>query len=300
LLPAYTAEQACLPEPAVLQRNIERVRAWRLGDLLAKTVRECTLFAVEQTRRTLLRRAPRGSGSAGALAGGAGQRHRQRRGVQGRWHDDGGAHRGEGRALLIKRYNLKNLRHALGRLWRPSRAWHSWREAHRLLFFDIPTPRPLALIEERCGPLRRRAWLICEYCPGPNLLRHLSADSAPPADEGKAIREPICSFVPTSHQPWRPQGHQSALGRRARAAHRPRWRRAASLGDRACACLAARSRPPVAQLAVGCALQRWLDEQLPAAEASRCASDPLGRSLAAADQPAVLSASLNCIAYRRA
>jgi hypothetical protein len=88
----------------------------------------------------------------------------------------------KGRALLIKRYNLKNLRHALGRLWRPSRAWHSWREAHRLQFFDIPTPRPLALIEERCGPLRRRAWLICEYCPGPNLLRHLSADSAPPAE----------------------------------------------------------------------------------------------------------------------
>jgi hypothetical protein len=49
LLPAYTAEQAFLPELAVLQRNIERVRAWRLGDFLAKTVRECTLFAVEQT-----------------------------------------------------------------------------------------------------------------------------------------------------------------------------------------------------------------------------------------------------------
>jgi hypothetical protein len=69
--------------------------------------------------------------------------------------------------LLIKRYNLKSLSHALGRAagGRAGPA-HSWREAHRLQFLGIPTPAPLALIEERLGPLRRRAWLISEFCSG--------------------------------------------------------------------------------------------------------------------------------------
>jgi hypothetical protein len=149
-------------------------------------------------------------------------------------------------------------------LWRPSRAWHSWREAHRLQFFGIPTPRPLALIEERCGPLRRRAWLISEYCPGPNLLRHLPADREPPAAEGKAIASCLQRCA-AAHQPWRPQGDESALGRRqvllidldgvvqhrSAIAHARAWRR-----DRA---RLLRNWPS------GCALQRWLDEQLPAA-----------------------------------
>jgi len=265
LLPAYTAEQACLPEPAVLQRNIERVRAWRLGDLLAKTVRECTLFAVEQTgaRFCAVRReeaevlAPLLAAPDSAIS-------------SGEVFKDGGTTTVarivvKGRALLIKRYNLKSLRHALGRLWRPSRAWHSWREAHRLLFFDIPTPRPLALIEERCGPLRRRAWLICEYCPGPNLLRHLSPDSAPPADEGKAIRELFAALcrhrishgdLKATNLLW--DGERVLLidldgvvQHRSAIAHARAWRR-----DRA---RLLRNWPS------GCALQRWLDEQLPVA-----------------------------------
>ena len=265
LLPAYTAEQACLPEQAVLQRNIERVRAWRLGDLLAKTVRECTLFAVEQTgvRFCAVRReeaevlAPLLAAPDRAIS-------------SGEVFKDGGTTTVArivviGRALLIKRYNLKNLRHALGRLWRPSRAWHSWREAHRLLFFDIPTPRPLALIEERCGPLRRRAWLICEYCPGPNLLSHLSADSAPPADEGKAICELFAALcrhrishgdLKATNLLW--DGERVLLidldgvvQHRSAIAHARAWRR-----DRA---RLLRNWPS------GCALQRWLDEQLPAA-----------------------------------
>jgi tRNA A-37 threonylcarbamoyl transferase component Bud32 len=89
---------------------------------------------------------------------------------------------------VIKRYNLKNARHALSRLWRPSRGWHSWREGHRLRLFGIATPAPLALIEERWGPLRGRAWLVTEYCLGDNLLIHLDADREPPAAEGEALR----------------------------------------------------------------------------------------------------------------
>ncbi|MBM3855578.1 MAG: protein kinase family protein, partial [Verrucomicrobia bacterium] len=94
----------------------------------------------------------------------------------------------EGRKLVIKRYNIKSASHALSRAWRPSRAWHSWIEAHRLRFLGIATPRPLALIERRLGPLRGRAWLITEYCEGPNLQDRLAAAENMPAGIDAAVR----------------------------------------------------------------------------------------------------------------
>jgi tRNA A-37 threonylcarbamoyl transferase component Bud32 len=95
-----------------------------------------------------------------------------------------------GRALAIKRYNIKNAAHALSRAWRPSRAWHSWREAHRLRFLGIDTPTPRALVEERLGPLRRRAWFVADFHPGRNLLELLAPwvdAEAPPPEVGEAL-----------------------------------------------------------------------------------------------------------------
>ena len=94
----------------------------------------------------------------------------------------------EGRAVVIKRYNIKGAGHAVSRFWRPSRAWHSWREGHRLAALGIPTPTPLALIESRLGPLRGKAWLITEYCDGASLAeRYSDPDTTPPAAELDAI-----------------------------------------------------------------------------------------------------------------
>lgn len=85
----------------------------------------------------------------------------------------------DGRPLVLKRYNLKSPGHRLSRCWRQTRAWHSWHNAHRLLFEGLLTPQPVALIEERCGPLRGRAWFVAEYQSGEDLLalhrRHLPA-----------------------------------------------------------------------------------------------------------------------------
>lgn len=93
-----------------------------------------------------------------------------------------------GRQLVIKRYNIKGPGHALSRSWRPSRAWHSWLEGHRLNFLGIATPRPLALVEQRAGPLRGKAWLISEYCAGASLAeRYPDPGTAPPAAELDAI-----------------------------------------------------------------------------------------------------------------
>ncbi|BFM13989.1 lipopolysaccharide kinase InaA family protein [Maricurvus nonylphenolicus] len=80
----------------------------------------------------------------------------------------------DGKKLVVKRYNLKNWRHRLSRCWRPTRAWCSWINAHLLGFSGIQTPRPIAMIEERNGPLRGRGFFIAEACDSPDMLQVVS------------------------------------------------------------------------------------------------------------------------------
>jgi len=82
--------------------------------------------------------------------------------------------RAGGSDVVIKRYNIKSFGHGLNRFFRPSRAWMSWRNAHRLTYMDIPTPVPVALIERRWGPFRRKAYFITEAARG-IPLNHLFA-----------------------------------------------------------------------------------------------------------------------------
>lgn len=174
---------------AALLSAIDRVRAWRVRDYLGKSARDCTLFAVTRTvgrfvsvlRNEMERLSPLLAAPDDALAAG-GRLKSGNTCTVARVAAPGGE-------IVIKRYNLKGVGHALSRLWRPSRAWHSWREAHRLGILGIATPRPLAVIEERFGPLRRRAWLLAEHCPGVNLADHLASSSLPPEAEAAAISE---------------------------------------------------------------------------------------------------------------
>ncbi len=78
--------------------------------------------------------------------------------------------------LVIKRYNIKNLWHRLRRCLRPSRGRIAWRNAHMLRLIGIETPAPRALIEERWGPFRARAFLICAHQPGMNLAQYWQHD----------------------------------------------------------------------------------------------------------------------------
>jgi tRNA A-37 threonylcarbamoyl transferase component Bud32 len=84
------------------------------------------------------------------------------------------------RILVIKRYNLKNRSHAFSRALRPTRAIISWRNANRLKLMGIPTPQPLAFIEERLGPLRRRAFFISEYIPGESISEAIEKNKDTP------------------------------------------------------------------------------------------------------------------------
>jgi tRNA A-37 threonylcarbamoyl transferase component Bud32 len=68
--------------------------------------------------------------------------------------------------LVIKRYNIKDTWHALSRSFRPTRAWTSWGNAHLLKVSGIATPRAIAVIEKRIGPLRSTGYYVCDFVAG--------------------------------------------------------------------------------------------------------------------------------------
>lgn len=169
-----------------LQQQILSIRQWRVKDYLNKAGRECSLFSAKISLfglRAVWRAAqaqlePLLANPDGAIAGGY-------------IYKTGGAatvarvEHGQ-KTLVIKRYNIKNVLHWLKRFWRPSRAWHSWREGHRLSVLGIATPQPLAVIENRWCGLRGSAWLISEYCGEQDIIARLAtytdAVAAPEAE----------------------------------------------------------------------------------------------------------------------
>ena len=97
----------------------------------------------------------------------------------------------DGAPLVIKRYNIKSWRHAISRMWRPTRAQRAWQNAHRLRMLGIPTVQPVALIEHRFGPLRRSAYFVMRDEGGIDLRerfesRHIKALVALFADLSRA------------------------------------------------------------------------------------------------------------------
>jgi tRNA A-37 threonylcarbamoyl transferase component Bud32 len=76
----------------------------------------------------------------------------------------------QGRPLVIKRYNIKGMGHFLRRCLRPSRASHSWRQGHLWRVLELPTARPVAVLEKRWGPLRVGGYLIAEYSSEQDII----------------------------------------------------------------------------------------------------------------------------------
>ncbi|UOP13542.1 lipopolysaccharide kinase InaA family protein [Pseudomonas palleroniana] len=165
-----------------LEKQVRKVSAWRLRDFLSKVGRECTLFSV--VRGAFALRAIRREEEPAML------RVLAQADVlldQGHLYKTGGAAtvakvEVADRPLVIKRYNIKGFVHWLKRFWRPSRAWHSWREGNRLAFLGIATPKPLAVLEKRFLWLRGRAYLVTEFLPGPDIIERF----APYVEHGDA------------------------------------------------------------------------------------------------------------------
>lgn len=95
----------------------------------------------------------------------------------------------DGRQLVLKRYNIKGAWHGFQRAFQVTRGWKSWRNGHMLLFLGIPTPRPVALVEERYGPFRSRAFLLTEAVSGPHALQYFSGDLDTLADAEPFARQ---------------------------------------------------------------------------------------------------------------
>ena len=181
-----------------LQKQIAKVRAWRLKDYLIKVGRECTLFSVQRGAFGLraIRREEEAAmlpvlDQADALLD------------QGHLYKTGGAAsvgkvEVAGRTLVIKRYNIKGFAHWLKRFWRPSRAWHSWREGNRLAFLSIATPKPLAVLEKRFLWLRSRAYLVTEFLPGPDIIERFAPyveSGAAPESELQALDQLFARLI---------------------------------------------------------------------------------------------------------
>lgn len=74
----------------------------------------------------------------------------------------------DGRQYVVKRYNVKNMRHRMKMIWRESRASRSWRNAHCLILRGIRTARPVAIVECLKGRLKGVSLFVTEYVPGTN------------------------------------------------------------------------------------------------------------------------------------
>ncbi len=78
--------------------------------------------------------------------------------------------------LVVKRYNMKNPWHRFTRAFRKSRAWISWANTYRLEFLGIGTLQPIALVEDRLGPLRGKAYFVTRYVEAPDATRIMEVD----------------------------------------------------------------------------------------------------------------------------
>jgi tRNA A-37 threonylcarbamoyl transferase component Bud32 len=172
---------------SAIQKKIRRWRAWRQAKYLKKTNRSCTAFVAQKAWHRFMAcdRAwyspslqhllsdPDAYIKTGTILkdGNTATVAKVTMGSQ---------------TLVVKRYNIKNYRHALRRCLQPSRAMVSWQNAHRLLFLGIRTPRPIAVIEERWGIFRRRAYFIMAYLPGETLdkIIHAKIDDAQAIENG--------------------------------------------------------------------------------------------------------------------
>jgi tRNA A-37 threonylcarbamoyl transferase component Bud32 len=73
------------------------------------------------------------------------------------------------RDFVVKRYNIKDGWHWLRRCLRPTRAAKSWKLAHRLQLFGLPTAKPVAYLENRFMGLRGTSYFVMEFVEGPHL-----------------------------------------------------------------------------------------------------------------------------------
>lgn len=88
--------------------------------------------------------------------------------------------------LALKSYRLRGIGHTAVHAFMRSRASAYWRAARLLCHGGIRTPRVIAVIEDRFGPLRVRSHLVSEFIAGATLLDLVGGQSNAELLEGIA------------------------------------------------------------------------------------------------------------------
>ncbi len=79
--------------------------------------------------------------------------------------------------LVVKRANTKGCLHFLRRLVCSSRAKKNWHFAKLLRSLNIQTFEPVAYLEERFGPFKKRSYFVCSLINGMDALRFFSENA---------------------------------------------------------------------------------------------------------------------------
>lgn len=178
-LPALLARYASAlawaqaPDLAAMQQAVARHKARELQQYGAKVLRSCTDVRVEQKARayTAINRSCDSAALRIALQAPDAMLEASSsvRLKSGNTCTVAAVEVGK-QTLVLKRYNIKNFWHGLGRALRPSRAVQSWANAYKLLLAGVATPLPIAVLEQRRWGLRLRAFLLTAYTPGPDAV----------------------------------------------------------------------------------------------------------------------------------
>ncbi len=178
---AYCDRRSWQTDDARLQRQLAAVatqRRARVRRYLVKVQRDCTEFAVAKTftRYQAVVRDRQTASLTGLLENLAQALESGEILKAGNSATVARVAMATGTSVVVKRYNVKNLFHALRRALKPlARFRRAWINGQRLHFLNIPTPRPLALVEERIGPWRGVAYLVTEDCGDVDLLAEITA-----------------------------------------------------------------------------------------------------------------------------
>jgi tRNA A-37 threonylcarbamoyl transferase component Bud32 len=182
----YAQKRGWAPPAGIgdLQQRVERARERRWAKFREKLFRECTAFRYSRSEsRTEIISRPDLSPELEALLRDPDSSLQQASTVLKRgntatvWRADAGDLH-----LVVKRYNVKSFWHGIKLNLRRGRAFRSWESAHQLLFHDILTPRPVALLEVRRNRLRPVAYLLTEYVDGVGS-HHWFLDATTTAEE---------------------------------------------------------------------------------------------------------------------
>ena len=81
-------------------------------------------------------------------------------------------------SIVVKRYNIKHVFHAMLRCLRKTRAATSWANAHRLMILGVSTASPIALIEKRYffNMLKSKSYFLTHYIDAPDVATYFAIE----------------------------------------------------------------------------------------------------------------------------